>query len=78
MKKLVDAHSNGGKEFHTLFVENCMEECIARHPDCVAIDYHRSINDMGCFMHNSHTAGPKNLKWNDCCNRYSIICDPST
>ena len=73
-KKIVNAISDGGRGTGKTSEHDCIQRCLQRQPDCVAIDYRRV--DGYCYMHNKLTAKP--LKWNDCCNRYKIVCDSST
>ena len=74
MKKLVNANSDGGKDVGRMTEEECLQKCLDKQPHCVAFDYRRS--EGFCDVHTSGSA--KALQWNDCCNRYQIVCDKCT
>ena len=74
MKKLVDVNSDGGEDVGRMTEEQCIQKCIDKQPNCVAVDYRRPTGF--CDVHTSASA--KGLKWNDCCNRYQIICGQCT
>ena len=68
MTKLVDTNSDGGSLLGIMSEEACAQQCLARYPDCLAVDYRTS--DQSCYWHNIRTG----TQWNDCCNRYIVNC----
>lgn len=71
VKLLVDANSDGGALLGIMPEQSCVQQCLDRHPDCVAVDYRTS--DQNCYWHDVGSG----VQWNDCCNRYQISCEPT-
>ena len=69
MKLLVDANSDGGALLGIMPEQSCVQQCLDRYPECVAVDYRSA--DQNCYWHNVGTG----VQWNDCCNRYQITCE---
>ena len=73
-KKFLNANNDGAYiALPAETEEECIQQCMNRYPECVAVDFNIWPHSRVCAGHRLATG--RNRKPNSCCNRYEIYCD---